>query len=106
MTTTQRSELVWCKSQCGQNFHKWCWELWEDQSHHRRTFCACWLVVIQLEAVNSLRLTHYSRASWPSACEHDSSTPPDFSIWTEDDLGLRALFDLRAHVTAILDAWL
>lgn len=34
MTSNDLAELVWCKAQCGTNFHRECWETWK---RHRRS---------------------------------------------------------------------
>jgi hypothetical protein len=43
MTNTPRSQLVWCKSQCGQNFHRECIGLWQEHCRDGYT-CVNWYV--------------------------------------------------------------
>ena len=42
---SMQDDLVWCKAQCGKNFHKECFELWRQQcqnSNGKRVTCGNW----------------------------------------------------------------
>lgn len=43
MMFTPRADLVWCKSTCGQNVHRECWDLWRNESMVNPT-CTYWSV--------------------------------------------------------------
>ncbi|KAF1988681.1 hypothetical protein K402DRAFT_391396 [Aulographum hederae CBS 113979] len=85
-------QLVWCKTQCGQNFCKSCISLWhvEQVLSGRRPECPM------------------CRADWAGECVHDMLPPPWAweGIWNEDDdegegvdgrWGLEGLFEVRNH---------
>jgi hypothetical protein len=100
------TELTWCKSTCGHNFHVACMEQWLQVGNR----CVNWYVsILILDVLFSLQwltiLLLYSRGPWEPSCEHDASSPR-FSIWTEEDIGLVKLFDLMSMFTERMGSWL
>ncbi|KAF2418775.1 hypothetical protein EJ08DRAFT_49777 [Tothia fuscella] len=78
LVNSQLRDIVWCKRTCGQNVHRQCMDQWSQVSGRGTRCVVC-------------------RSLWDTTCGHDN-TPPIFSIWTEEDLGLDTLFG-RVYVS-------
>ncbi|KAB2571265.1 hypothetical protein DBV05_g10076 [Lasiodiplodia theobromae] len=64
LASTPLADLVWCKAQCGTNFHRECWAEWESSQLGSTS-----------TGLPTLRCA-FCRTSWPTPCHHDTSTPP------------------------------
>ncbi|KAH7063150.1 hypothetical protein B0J12DRAFT_694077 [Macrophomina phaseolina] len=93
MATNELADLVWCKAQCGTNFHRECWTMWERTRRSSRSYSSLTCV--------------YCRTNWYRACEHDNTHPP-YSFWTTPSFGptdgnhvFRDLFEPRNHAWSL-----
>jgi hypothetical protein len=89
------NELTWCKSTCGHNMHKICFEEWRPWAEKSRggLRCALWLVTVTLSgrcSMNYRLICCYSHGEWSQPCEHDEEVPKSIElerpdIWAEQD---------------------